>query len=134
VSYIPKLIWYLQEDDGFKHLLELNFKNRFKNVALKLDERLLFDLKLIDSETVYPIQIGGKSFILFLRKRPVGGYECEVIDENKEEIPCLTNIPKNFGKPRANWDILMPVLMYGFLVILAILVALFSFKVYRMFF
>ena len=90
----------------------MNFKNRFKNVELKLDERLLFDLKLKEYETIYPLPIDGINFTLYLRKKPVGGFECELLDEEKNHLPCLTDRPKNFGRPKKHWNKVVPLIGY----------------------
>jgi hypothetical protein len=127
---IPTQIWYLQEKDGFEHLLELNFQNRLKNVECKLDERLLFDLKLKGYETIYPLRIGAKKYTLFLRKKPVGGYECEVIDEEKNRLPYRTDRPRNFGKPRKHWNKIIPIVGYGIALAWVILIIVLSIKVF----
>ena len=117
VFNIPTQIWYIQANDGLLHLLELNFRSRLKTVELKLDEEVLFDLKLQEYETVYPIRIGIDRFTLYLRKKPVGVYEVELKDAKDNQVPYSTNIPKNFGKPRRHWNKI--VLLVGFLIILA---------------
>lgn len=109
---IPKQVWYLQANDGLIHLLELNFKSRLKNVELKLDEVLLFDLKLKGYETVYPLRMGNQMYTLYLRKKPVGGYDCELKDEKEKNLPCLIDRPKNFGKPKRHWNKIVTIVGY----------------------
>jgi hypothetical protein len=130
VYSIPKQIWYLQANDGLIHLLELNFKNRLKNVELKLDEVLLFDLKLKGYETVYPFRIGDQMYTLYLRKKPVGGYECEVKDEKYENLPCLIDRPRNFGKPRRHWNKIVPLI--GFLIVFSwiLLIIILTYRIF----
>jgi hypothetical protein len=122
--------WHLKEKDGFQHLLELHFVNRLKTVECKLDERLLFDLKLKGYETIYPFRIGKKSYTLFLRKKPVGGYECELLDEKKKKLACFTDRPRNFGKPRKHWDKLVPIIGYGIALAWVILIIVLSVRIF----
>jgi hypothetical protein len=117
VLTIPKQIWYIQSDDGLQHLLEISFKSRMKNVELKLDEDILFDLKLKEYETVYPLRVGSDQFTLYLRKKPVGVYEVELKDAECNKVPYYTDLPRNFGKPRKQWNKIVP--LVGFLIILA---------------
>ncbi len=97
---IPTHKWFIQGNDGINHQLELSFDSPFKNVALKLDEELIFDIKLREYETVYPLRLSSASYMLVLRKKPVGAFECELRDENDQNIPCISDRPEGFGKPK----------------------------------
>jgi len=130
VQTIPKQIWFLQENDGLQHLLELNFKNRLKNVELKLNEELIFDLKLKDHKTTYPFRIGDRSYTLILRKIPVGGYECEVVDDEAKKLPCKIDRPRNFGKPRRHWNKIVPLVGYLIACSWILLIIILTYKIF----
>jgi hypothetical protein len=113
VCFIPTQNWYIQTN-GIQHHIRLKFRSPVKNVELRLDEQLLFDLKLKEHETVYPLRLGNNIYTLYLRKIPVGGYECSLKDETDKSIPCESNQPSNYGKPRKHWNRIMP--LVGFLI------------------
>jgi hypothetical protein len=101
-----------------------------KNVELKLNEELLFDLKLKGHKTVYPFQIGNQRYTLILRKIPVGGYECDVVDEKRKKIPSQIDRPKNFGKPRRHWNKIVPFIGYLIASSWIILILILTFKIF----
>ncbi|TFG17225.1 MAG: hypothetical protein EU530_10935 [Promethearchaeota archaeon] len=65
-----------------------------------------------------------------MRKIPVGGYDAELVDGKEKKLPCQIDRPRNFGKPRRQWNKIVPLVGYLIACSWILLIIILTFKIF----